>query len=112
MQVVIIGSPLSGKSTYAKMVADTFGCVLVSPDQLVFEEGGRDPQVSRRYRGDIQKLNEIPDDVLLRLIDVRLRQPDCRMNGWVLDGFPSTETQLNLLKAMHVKPHVVVMLEQ
>lgn len=39
------------------MVADTFGCVLVSPDQLVFDEGRRDPQVARRYGGDIEKLN-------------------------------------------------------
>ena len=75
------------------MVADTYGVVLVSPSQLVEEEMRRNPTIARTLRangGQLLMLDAIPDDILLRLIDVRLRQPDCRRNGWVLDGFPQT----------------------
>lgn len=37
---------------------------------------------------------------------------DCRVNGWVLDGFPQTETQINLLRSMRIKPSLVVLFEQ
>jgi len=33
----------------------------------------------------------IPDDIILRLVDNRLKKSDCRVNGWVLDGFPENE---------------------
>lgn len=34
------------------------------------------------------------------------------MNGWVLDGFPQTESQLNLLKSMRINPNLVCKFEQ
>ena len=46
------------------------------------------------------------------LVEQRLKQSDCRVNGWVLEGFPETEAQCNLLKAMKVSPSVVFMFEQ
>ena len=48
----------------------------------------------------------------MRLVDERIRQSDCRINGWVLDGFPETESQVNLLKSMRIKPNLVCMFEQ
>lgn len=56
--------------------------------------------------------NPVPDEIILRLIDSRLRQSDCRVNGWVLDGFPENEAQINLLKTMKIKPSLVVIFEQ
>lgn len=46
------------------------------------------------------------------MIDARIRQSDCRINGWILDGFPESESQVNLLKSMRVKPTLVCMFEQ
>ena len=45
-------------------------------------------------------------------MDERIRQSDCRVNGWVLDGFPETESQVNLLKSMRINPSLVCMFEQ
>lgn len=49
---------------------------------------------------------------MLRLVDARLRMSDCRVNGWVLDGFPQNETQVNLLRSMRIKPSHVILFEQ
>lgn len=38
----------------------------------------------------------VPDDIVMSLVDKRLEQSDCRINGWVLDGFPKTPEQLQL----------------
>ncbi len=37
--------------------------------------------------------------------------PDCRINGWVLDGCPSTPVQIEGLKSMGITPQTVVTLE-
>ncbi len=34
------------------------------------------------------------------------------MSGWVLDGFPQSEEQINLLKEMKIKPSLVCVFEQ
>ena len=54
----------------------------------------------------------MPDEILLRLVDDRIRQSDCRLNGWILDGFPDTESQVNLLKSMRIQPSLTCMFDQ
>jgi len=36
----------------------------------------------------------VPDNYVLPLVEQRLKQTDCKLNGWILDGFPSTEAQI------------------
>ena len=54
----------------------------------------------------------IPDHIVNPLVEQRLKQSDCRVNGWILDGFPETDGQINLLRAMRIKPQVVFLFEQ
>lgn len=48
----------------------------------------------------------------MRLIDERLKQSDCKVNGWIIDGFPYTDGQIQMLKAAKIKPSVVCMMDQ
>lgn len=34
------------------------------------------------------------------------------MNGWVMEGFPISKSQVNLLAALRIKPKIVILLEQ
>ena len=54
---------------------------------------------------------EVPDEILLRVIDARLNKSDCRVNGWVLDGFPQSEAQVHLLSSLSIKPSLVAILD-
>jgi len=93
------------------MVADGFGLVLVSPQTLLLAEAEIQPAIKIKMQEALETGVGIPDEILLRLIDQRIRQSDCRLNGWVLDGFPETESQVNLLKSMRVKPSLVCIFE-
>lgn len=35
---------------------------------------------------------QIPDEIVNGLIEKRLKQSDCKVNGWVLEGFPYTKS--------------------
>ena len=54
----------------------------------------------------------VPDEIAIQIIEQRLKQSDCRVNGWILDGFPQTEAQVNLLKSMNLKPSLVCLFDQ
>lgn len=41
----------------------------------------------------------------------RLKQADCQIHGYALDGFPKTVSQLQLLEDLKIQPSVIVILE-
>lgn len=111
-RVVIIGPPGSGRSTQSMILAETFGLVHIHPEELIKAEAERNPGIKMKIKESLEKGEQVPDEIVLRLIDARMRQSDCRVNGWVLDGFPQSETQVNLLKSMRIKPTLVCLFEQ
>ena len=53
----------------------------------------------------------VPDDVVIDLVQERLSKPDCRLNGWVLDGCPFNLNQLKMLREFKIEPQKVIALE-
>lgn len=111
-QVVILGPPGSGRTTTAETLCKRYGLVLVSPMNLLNEESKRIPAIKIKVQEALDAGRDIPDEILLRAIDKRLKQSDCRLNGWVLDGFPQNEAQVYLLSSMGIKPSLICILEQ
>jgi len=74
------------------MVASAFGLVNVSPQKLLREAAEKNPPIKMKLHQAAENGEQVPDEILLRLVDERIRQSDCRVNGWILDGFPETES--------------------
>ena len=53
----------------------------------------------------------VPDDIIGALVANRIKQPDCQIHGYLLDGFPKTIEQIQLLEEMKIQPTVIVILE-
>ena len=84
------------------MVSDAFGLVNISPRNLLKEAAENNPPIKMKLQEAALSGEGVPDEILLRLVEERIRQSDCRVNGWIMDGFPETESQVNLLKSMRV----------
>jgi adenylate kinase len=54
----------------------------------------------------------VPEAIVNQLVEQRLAQPDCRVNGFVLEGFPVNQSQLNHLTAMNANPSIIIQLDQ
>ena len=54
----------------------------------------------------------VPNDLVIDLVKERLERPDCKINGWILDGCPSTPEQIALLNDNVIIPSLVVTLDQ
>jgi len=94
--VVLLGAPGAGKGTQATILAQRLGIPHVATGDL-FRAAVRDGTPlgleARRYM-DAGRL--VPDDITVRLLGDRLERPDTDA-GVILDGFPRTRTQAEIL---------------
>lgn len=65
----------------------------------------------KRLRDAVKKGVPIPDDFMAASIKERIDKEDCQINGWVMEGFPASKSQIALLLGMGVDPSHVITLE-
>ena len=70
-----------------------------------------DNDYARTLKSYIAQDRIVPDDVVLDLVNERLSKPDCRLNGWILDGCPFNVKQIQMLREIKVEPQKVIALE-
>lgn len=110
-RVIVLGPPGSGRETQSELIAQQFGLVHISARQLLKAEIQKNPQTGKIISACFDEGKDIPDEIINPLIEKRLKQSDCRVNGWVMEGFPYSKAQVNLLKAVRVKPSIVFIFE-
>jgi adenylate kinase len=76
------------------------------------DEIARNPESGIVISRCIDSGQMVPDTIVLPLIEKRLKMSDCRVNGWILDGFPQSDSQINLLKSLKIRPSLVCLFEQ
>jgi adenylate kinase len=99
MIALVFGPPGSGKGTQASRVAVRLGVPHVAAGDMLRDEVARDTALGREAKPIMDAGGLVPDDLVVRMIDARLNQPDAR-NGVLLDGFPRTVPQAIMLDAM------------
>jgi adenylate kinase len=109
--VIIAGAPASGKGTQCELIVARYGLVHISTGGMLraaVAEGSPLGQAAKRYMDNGEL---VPDELVIAMLRERLAQDDCRERGWLLDGFPRTETQAQALDDAGVSPDAVVMLD-
>lgn len=99
MRLVLLGPPGAGKGTQARMLESKLHAPQVaSGDLLRAAVKNRTPLgvEARRY---MDKGALVPDELVLKLIEERLNQPDAA-GGFILDGFPRNVAQAETLTRM------------
>lgn len=99
MIIVLFGPPGSGKGTQAERVASYLGVPHVATGDMLRAEVARGSVLGREAEPIMKSGNLVPDDLIVRVIESRLREPDAQA-GAVLDGFPRTVPQAEALDAM------------
>jgi len=110
-KVLIVGAPGSGKTTLGRLMAQKFGLIYVSAANLLNGEIANKTVVGKAAAQLMKEGELVPDDMIVGLVESRLNETDCKVNGWVLEGFPKTEGQMNMLKALKQTPSLVVVLQ-
>ena len=48
---------------------------------------------------------------MIDLVHDRINKPDCKLNGWILDGCPFSHEQIKLLRDLKIEPQKVIAFE-
>ncbi|HWP64540.1 MAG TPA: adenylate kinase [Candidatus Limnocylindria bacterium] len=96
MRIVMIGPPGAGKGTQAKLLQQRFNIPQISTGDMLREAERRDTPLGRVAAHFMSEGRLVPDDVVIGIVDDRLREPDCA-RGFILDGFPRTVAQAEAL---------------
>jgi len=97
MRMVLLGPPGAGKGTLAGLIKEKFGLMHISTGDLLREEMKSGSDLGSEVKGYVESGGLVPDDVVTRLIENKLKNAKDADKGYMLDGFPRTTPQANEL---------------
>ena len=97
--LLLFGPPGVGKGTQAARLSKVFGIPHVATGDMLRAAIQSYTPLGQRAKGFIDQGQLVPDELVLELLGERLQQPDTT-RGFLLDGFPRTVPQAEVLGRM------------
>ncbi len=92
----MLGAPGAGKGTQAKLIAERYQIPHVSTGDIFRANIKNGTELGREAKKYMDQGLLVPDELTVKILLDRVAQEDCR-NGYVLDGFPRTIPQAQVL---------------
>lgn len=96
MKIIMLGAPGAGKGTQAKMIAERYSIPHVSTGDIFRANIKNGTELGMEAKKYMDQGQLVPDELTVKILLDRVAQEDCK-NGYVLDGFPRTIPQANVL---------------
>ncbi len=103
--VILLGAPGSGKGSQSKLLKEEFSIAHISTGDMLREEIARQSELGLKVKDIIAQGKFVDDYLITDLLEQRLSAKDCE-NGFILDGYPRTLVQANLLEKLFDKLNV------
>lgn len=92
MVYIITGGPATGKGTRSEILSKALNIPHISTGEILRDVATRNEEINYKLTKGIL----IPDEKVTEFLMERLEKKDCK-NGFILDGYPRTLAQVNLL---------------
>ena len=106
MRLVLLGPPGAGKGTQAVILSEKLGVPHISTGDLFRANIGDGTPLGLEAKSYIDAGKLVPTDVTARMVKERLAEDDAR-DGFLLDGFPRTVEQAEILDGFLTEDGVV-----
>lgn len=110
MKLVFFGPPGAGKGTQAAKLSETLGIPTISTGHIIRQSMAEGTPVGKIAKDYINRGALLPDDVVAALVSERLTHSDCQ-KGYILDGFPRTLVQAQLMEDNNISVDGVLDIE-
>jgi adenylate kinase len=97
--IVLMGAPGAGKGTQARLLQERRGLPQISTGDIFRALSKSDSPLAEEVRGVLASGRLVTDELVVRLVEERTSQGDCR-GGYILDGFPRTTVQAEMLERL------------
>jgi adenylate kinase len=96
MNIILLGAPGAGKGSQANKITERYGIKHISTGDAFRSNIAQGTEIGLYAKSFMDKGQLVPDDVVVRIVESRLKEPDCQ-KGFMLDGFPRTLAQAEAL---------------
>jgi len=100
--IVLMGAPGAGKGTQARLLQERLNLPQISTGDILRMRSEAGDPLAEEIRV-LQAAGKLaPDSLVIRVVQERTASPDCK-DGYVLDGFPRTLAQAQMLEDLAVE---------
>ncbi|MCL5947731.1 MAG: adenylate kinase [Actinobacteria bacterium] len=100
MRLVVLGKQGSGKGTQCVLLSRYFAVPHISTGDMLRAAVKANTPVGVKVRETLEGGGLISDDIVTDVVASRLSEDDVRSQGFILDGFPRTVAQAEMLEEM------------
>ncbi|HMV46186.1 MAG TPA: adenylate kinase [Blastocatellia bacterium] len=100
--IVMIGPPGAGKGTQARLLSEKYGYPQISTGDILREMAQANTPLGLEIKATLASGKLVSDEILAQVILARTSQQDCE-DGYILDGYPRTIKQAQLLEELSEK---------
>ena len=99
LHLVFTGAPGCGKGTQARILKDKIAIAHLSTGEMLRAEAEKPTKEGREIKELLDAGSFVTDEMIIDMVSRRIEQDDCK-NGFILDGFPRTLPQAEVLEKM------------
>ena len=112
-RIILVAPPCFGKNEIAKKIANQLKITPVDINDLLKKEISLNNENSKIILKSLENDELVDDKFILKLLEDRLYCSDCRINGWILTGFPKSHLQINFMENLNpeIKPSLIAVID-
>ncbi|CAF2637524.1 unnamed protein product, partial [Rotaria sp. Silwood2] len=95
---LIVGKPGVGKTTLAKKLADDWHAELINIPHLITTNIKQKTEIGMHARELLVHGEAVPDQMIARMLHIKMHSPEVAHHGYILDGFPLMDENLMKLR--------------